>query len=49
MINAYLSVFHYDFSICYIFGCASNDIILTGHSEFGVIEDNGFVRLFYTF
>ena len=49
MINAYLSFSDYDFSICYIFGCASNIIILTGQSEFGVIEDNGFVRLFYTF
>ena len=43
-----LNVFHYEFNICYISGCASNDIILKGQSELGLVEDNGFVRLFYT-
>ena len=50
MINAYLSIFNYKFDICLLVGCNSNDIKLTLiNNTLGVVEDNGFVRVFYLF
>ena len=34
MLHAYISIIDYGFSDCYIFGCASNEIILEGKSDF---------------
>ena len=50
MLNAYLSIFNYEFDICLLVGCNSNDIrLILLNKTLGVVEDNGFVRVFYLF
>ena len=41
--------FQNDFSYCYIFGCASNMIIIEGEEIEGLFTDNGFVRTSFFF
>ena len=48
MISIYKESFKYNYDFCYIFGCASNDIMIEG-KEMGVTKDNGFLRASFLF